>query len=66
MKYFHDQWRIPDFPDGERQLSRWGVNLLFGHFFPENRMKMKEIGSGERASLAIVHITGLLFLDTFP
>ena len=35
---FHgcSQWRIQDFPE-------WGSNLLFGHMFAENCMKMKEI-----------------------
>ena len=38
-----EQWRIQDFPDRGAYLQ-WGANLLFGHIFPENCMKMKEFG----------------------
>ena len=37
------QWRIQDFTDWGRQGG--GANLLFGQIFPENCMKMKEIGA---------------------
>ena len=38
------QWRIQDFPDGAVTLKGGSANLLFGHIFPENCMKTKEIG----------------------
>ena len=36
---------------GGRQPQRWAENLLFGHIFPKNCMKMKEIGPRGGASL---------------
>ena len=41
------QWRIQDFPDGgEGGANPQGgdTKILFGQFFPENCIKMKEIG----------------------
>ena len=49
------QWRIQDFPvgGGSANAQVGGANLLFGQIFPENCMKMKEIGPrGGRVSLA--------------
>ena len=47
--FFHLQWGIQAFPDGETGEGRdanplvWGENLLFSKIFSENYMKMKEI-----------------------
>ena len=42
------QWRIQDFPDGGANTQGGCANLSFGQIFPENSMKMKEIGLGTR------------------
>ena len=48
----HDQfqWRIQDFADGggggRANFQGGGANLLFYPIFPQNLMKMKEIGPG--------------------
>ena len=42
-QHFSKQWQVQDFPDSGRQ-PKGGANLLFGQFFPENCMKIKEIG----------------------
>ena len=39
------QWRIQDFPDdGGVNPQAGDANLLFGQIFPENCIKIKEIG----------------------
>ena len=38
------QWWIQDFVDGGAPTPKAGANLLFGQIFPENCMKIKEIG----------------------
>ena len=42
----------PEFPrQGGANPKGGGKNLLFGHFFPENCMKMKEIRPGGGARI---------------
>ena len=38
------QWRIQDFSEGGANPQGGDANLLLGQIFPENCMKMKEIG----------------------
>ena len=42
----YDQWWIQNFPGAPTSKGE-GVNLLFGQYFPENCMNMKQIGPGE-------------------
>ena len=44
------QWWIQDFADGagEGAIPKWGINLLFWPFFPENLTKFKEIRRADR------------------
>ena len=36
------QWRILEFPEGRAPTQRWGRNILFWQFFPDNCMKLKK------------------------
>ena len=36
------QWRILEFPEGREPTQRWGRNILFWQFFPDNCMKLKK------------------------
>ena len=40
--FFHDQWRIQDFPEGPQPV-RWGHQPLIWPNFPTDCLKMKEI-----------------------
>ena len=58
---FRYQWRIQDFPDdGDANPWDWGENLIFGKFFAEKYMQMKEIelrrGGGGEARVPKVHL----------
>ena len=47
-------WLIQDFSDGYVTIKGKGAKLLFGHFLPENCMKIEKLGKGLNKSTFIL------------